>query len=207
MANLFPSIFPYAPDSPEMKKLGFQTEFEVYTKLGSIYDETVDILCEPKFIKRDYFGRMRDGEYTDFIILHPQKGLVFLECKGGLVTYNAKEGKWYQEDNLLRESPIKQAEGGKRILLGLLNAPHNKKKINIEDVPTIHGAIFPNTPKPRGVTFGTNIKPEMIIWAEDFNNLEKSVTKLLNLNKSEYQLTENDRKLIRTILYGEDLKR
>ena len=206
MANLFPSIFPYAPDSPEMKKLGFQTEFEVYTKLGSIYDETVDILCEPKFIKRDYFGRMRDGEYTDFIILHPQKGLVFLECKGGLVTYNAKEGKCYQEDNLLRESPIKQAEGGKRILLGLLNAPHNKKKINIEAVPTIHGAIFPNTPKPHGVTFGTNIKPEMIIWAEDFNNLEKSVTKLLNLNKSEYQLTENDRKLIRTILYGEDLK-
>ena len=74
MASLFPSIFPYAPDSPEMKKLGMQTEFEVYTKLGSTYDETVDILCEPKFIKRDYFGRMRDGEYTDFIILHPQKG-------------------------------------------------------------------------------------------------------------------------------------
>ena len=49
MANLFPSIFPYAPDSPEMKKLGFQTEFEVYTKLGSLYDETVDILCELKF--------------------------------------------------------------------------------------------------------------------------------------------------------------
>ena len=97
MANLFPSIFPYAPDSPEMKKLGMQTEFEVYTKLGSTYDETVDILCEPKFIKRDYFGRMRDGEYTDFIILHPQKGIIFLECKGGLLTYNAKEGKWYQE--------------------------------------------------------------------------------------------------------------
>jgi len=206
MANLFPSIFPYAPDSPEMKKLGMQTEFEVYTKLGSTYDETVDILCEPKFIKRDYFGSMRDGEYTDFIILHPQKGIIFLECKGGLITYNAKEGKWYQEGNLLPKSPIKQAEDGKRILLGLLNSPNIKKKINIEVIPTIHGAIFPNTPRPHGVIFGTNIKPEMIIWAEDFNNLEKSLTKLFNLNKSEYQLTENDRKLIRTILYGEDLK-
>ena len=206
MVSLFPSIFPYAPDSPEMKKLGMQTEFEVYTKLGSTYDETVDILCEPKFIKRDYFGSMRDGEYTDFIILHPQKGIIFLECKGGLITYNAKEGKWYQEGNLLPKSPIKQAEDGKRILLGLLNSPNIKKKINIEVIPTIHGAIFPNTPRPHGVIFGTNIKPEMIIWAEDFNNLEKSLTKLFNLNKSEYQLTENDRKLIRTILYGEDLK-
>ena len=73
-------------------------------------------------------------------------------------------------------------------------------------MPTIHGAIFPNTPKPKGVTFGTNIKPEMIIWAEDFINLEKSLTKLFNLNRNEYQLTEGDKKLIRTILYGEDLK-
>jgi len=46
----------------------------------------------------------------------------------------------------------------------------------------------------------------MIIWAEDFINLEKSLTKLFNLNRNEYQLTEDDKKLIRTILYGEDLK-
>jgi len=32
MANLFPSIFPYA-DSTEMKKLGIQTEFDVYAKI------------------------------------------------------------------------------------------------------------------------------------------------------------------------------
>ena len=77
MANLFPSIFPYAPDSPEMKKLGIQTEFDVYTELGTTYDETIDVLCEPKFIKRNYLGAMRDGEYADFIILHPKKGILF----------------------------------------------------------------------------------------------------------------------------------
>ena len=43
MANLFPSIFPYSPDSDEMKKLGIQTEFKIYEKLGSIFDETVDV--------------------------------------------------------------------------------------------------------------------------------------------------------------------
>ena len=64
MANLFPSIFPYPQDSPEMKKLGMQTEFEVYTKLGFIYDETVDILCEPKRPKREYVNTMVQG-YKD----------------------------------------------------------------------------------------------------------------------------------------------
>ena len=206
MANLFPSIFPYAPDSPEMKKLGIQTEFDVYTELGTTYDETIDVLCEPKFIKRNYLGAMRDGEYTDFIILHPKKGILFLECKGGLIKYNSTEGKWYQNEKRLDKSPMQQSEDGKRMLLGLLKSPYIKKKINIDVIPTIHGAIFPNTPKPKGVTFGTNTKPEMIIWAEDFINLEKSLTKLFNLNRNEYQLTEGDKKLIRTILYGEDLK-
>lgn len=51
MANLFPSIFPYAQDSPEMKKLGMQTEFEVYTKLGSTYDETVDFCVSQNLSK------------------------------------------------------------------------------------------------------------------------------------------------------------
>ena len=205
MANLFPSIFPYS-DSPEMKKLGIQTEFEVYKKLGSTYDDSVDVLCEPKFIKRNLMGAMRDGEYSDFIILHPKKGMLFLECKGGLIEYNSTEGKWYQNHKRLNKSPLQQSEDGKRKLLGLLKSPYMKDKINIDLIPTIHGAIFPTTPKPKRVTFATNIKPEMIIWAEDFINLETSLSKLFNLNKNEYQLTEDNKKLIRTTLYGEDLK-
>ena len=26
--------------------------------------------------------------YPDFIVLHPKKGILFLECKGGLIKYN-----------------------------------------------------------------------------------------------------------------------
>ena len=34
MAKIFPSIFPYNLDDPEMLKLGIQTEYEVYNKLN-----------------------------------------------------------------------------------------------------------------------------------------------------------------------------
>ena len=30
MANIFPNIFPYNEDSPQMEKLGIQTEYAVY---------------------------------------------------------------------------------------------------------------------------------------------------------------------------------
>ena len=69
MANLFPSIFPYAQDSPEMKKLGMQTEFEVYTKLGSTYDETVDIFYGPEFITENLKGFIKDFVGTVFMKL------------------------------------------------------------------------------------------------------------------------------------------
>jgi hypothetical protein len=52
MANLFPIIFPFNNESPEMKKLGIQTEFNVYKKIGQIYDETVDIIYGQDFLKK-----------------------------------------------------------------------------------------------------------------------------------------------------------
>ena len=39
MAKIFPSIFPYSLDDPEMLKLGIQTEYEVYSKLKKFSDD------------------------------------------------------------------------------------------------------------------------------------------------------------------------
>ena len=39
MAKIFPSIFPYNLDDPEMLKLGIQTEYEVYNKLKKFSSE------------------------------------------------------------------------------------------------------------------------------------------------------------------------
>ena len=66
MANLFPIIFPFNNESPEMKKLGIQTEFNVYKKIGQIYDETVDIIYGQDFLKNNYDGTLDKGELTDF---------------------------------------------------------------------------------------------------------------------------------------------
>ena len=43
MANLFPIIFPFNNESPEMKKLGIQTEFNVYTE--AVCEENGNIEC------------------------------------------------------------------------------------------------------------------------------------------------------------------
>ena len=75
-----------------MEKLGIQTEFEIYKKLKNLSDDFT-IFCGPKFIRRNKDGDMRDGEYSDFIIIHKSMGIAFLECKGGTIRYSSNEAK------------------------------------------------------------------------------------------------------------------
>src|SRR6056300_1004272 len=204
MAKIFPSIFPYNLDDPEMLKLGIQTEYEVYNKLKK-FSNDFEILCGPKFLKKNLHGDMRDGEYADFIIIHKDKGILFLECKGGNISYNPTEVKWYQNKKPLKKSPIKQANDGKLNLINLLNSLKNKENINIHSIPTIHGAIFPNTPKPKEIRLGTDIKPEMIIWAEGYETFEEKVTNILELNQSRKEITDEEKNILKRILYGDKL--
>ena len=202
MAELIPSTFPFTLDDPKMKKEGFQREFEVYTKLGSAYDEKVHVMCKPTFLRRNTYGNIAGGEYADFMIVHPQRGIIFLECKAGLMSYNATKGKWSRNKVELEKSPIIQAQDGMYGFKKLCTFPRNQKKINISNIPLIYGAIFPDTPKPNKFDFGSSVKPEMIIWVEDFNNLEKSLSKLFAINRGECNLGEEDKTNIKEILYG-----
>ena len=204
MAKIFPSIFPYDLDSPEMQKLGIQVEYEVYNQLKKLSDN-FEIFCGPKFLKKNIHGDMRDGEYSDFIIIHKEKGILFLECKGGIISFNPIEGKWYQNKKVLKKSPLKQANDGKLNLINLLKSIKYKEEINIDSIPTIHGALFPNTPKPSDSKLGTDVKPEMLIWAQDYEAFEQSITNLLDLNRTQKVITDIERQKIQKILYGDRL--
>ena len=204
MAKIFPSIFPYDLDSPEMQKLGIKVEYEVYNKLKKLSDN-FEIFCGPKFLKKNIHGDMRDGEYSDFIIIHKEKGILFLECKGGIISFNPIEGKWYQNKKVLKKSPLKQANDGKLNLINLLKSIKYKEEINIDSIPTIHGALFPNTPKPSDSKLGTDVKPEMLIWAQDYEAFEQSITNLLDLNRTQKVITDIERQKIQKILYGDRL--
>lgn len=47
-----------------------------------------------------------DGE-ADFVVAHPQLGLLVLELKGGRIRYDASKNQWYTQDRYNVEHPIK----------------------------------------------------------------------------------------------------
>ena len=67
-------------------------------------------------------------------------------------------------------TPLEDAKFGKNNLIRFLKKELNLNENSwVDDISTIHGAIFPNTPKQDG-TLPPDIKPEMIIWSEDYQN-------------------------------------
>ena len=76
-----------------------------------------------------------DGE-IDFLLYHPQKGILILEVKGGAVSY--RNGQWYQEDRPM--DPVEQARKNKYAVMALLREGLN------QDIPLkfAHAVCFPS---------------------------------------------------------------
>ena len=73
---------------------------------------------------------------------------------------------------------------GKNSFIRFLKQELNLKDASwLDNIPTVHGAIFPITPKPDG-NLPPDIKPEMIICGNEYFKLEDALNKMFNLNKS-----------------------
>src|SRR6478672_6431154 len=47
---------------------------------------------------------------ADFIIIHPDKGILIVEAKGGKISYDPVNMAWYTNDSKLKKSPFIQAK-------------------------------------------------------------------------------------------------
>jgi nuclease-like protein/AAA domain-containing protein len=85
--------------------------------------------------------RLRDRRASfgegDFVLAHPERGILLLEVKGGAIAQ--RDGTWFQNGRPLAKAPLDQAHGFRALLLGRLRAAG-------VDTPSIGQApCFPDT--------------------------------------------------------------
>ena len=105
------------------------------------------------FYSRPWFGIAKDGAEidgeADFVIAHPDLGLLVLEVKGGGVEYDAKLGHWHSTDRYgfrhRIKDPVAQARRSKYELLKKLNGSPCWKTRHI---CARHGVVFPHVFRP-----------------------------------------------------------
>jgi len=118
-----------------------------------IYDTFADQLgpAWTVFYSRPWLGETPsgaeiDGE-SDFVVAHPDHGVLFIEVKGGAISYDPAEDRWHSTDRYgIRhriKNPVKQAIDSKHTLLAKAQAERGWPSGFIR---FRHGVIFPDIP-------------------------------------------------------------
>ena len=183
---------------------GRKSEEVPYEKFKKIKDENFIIYYSRNYIYRTIYNTLGDGEIADFFVIHPKKGIIFIEVKKGIISYDRESGIWSQNNRELHKDPIQQAMEHRKKFLRKIK---DETSINIT-IPTTHAVLFYETPKPEKLIkeFRFDVEPEMIMWREDFLKLEESINKIFALQKTENFLNQQDVKKIHTLFMGQDLK-
>ena len=135
MARMYPNQI--SPDTES------QAERLLYRAFRDDLDNDYTVFHSVAWQSLDHEGRPRDGE-ADFVIAHPQRGILVLEAKGGNIRYDPSTGHWTStdrrgQDHKIRD-PFAQARYSKHTLQDRLEAMLHKprRSINIG-----HAVAFP----------------------------------------------------------------
>jgi hypothetical protein len=135
------------------------------------------------------YGRQGDGE-ADFVILHPERGLLVLEVKGG-ERIEVDGGKWYSINSQTGErvgikNPFEQARDSKYALLRYLAGVAPR----LAAVPIAHAVAFP------GASHNESIGPygprALVLDADDLRNAGPALERVFDHWGHRTQLLRED---------------
>lgn len=129
-----------------------RAEQRVYVALQEQLPDDYTVFHSVAWISRLQSGEAADGE-TDFLVTHPQMGLLAIEVKGGGVRVDYRTGQWSSVDAQAKEHPIsnpfKQAVRGKHSLLGKLREHPDWRRLGIGRIVVGHGVLLPDVANGR----------------------------------------------------------
>ena len=125
----------------------------------------------------DTARRLREGE-CDFLVLHPEHGMLAIEAKAGGVRYDGKRKAWFRSDgNGLNKDPFLQAQQSVHYLDQRL-----RKLVpgwRTAQMPFGHAVAFPDCDQLRG-TFPPHVSPEIIVLQGDLDHLQRRIESILH---------------------------
>ncbi len=173
MARMHPDRFP----DQLARERAASAEREVWDRLADELDDRWSVFHRVRWLDRPEQGAPQDGE-CDFLIAHPERGLLVLEVKGGLVGIDAATGRWMSvdRDGVRHEirDPYDQANNARHVLrrkLESLPAWRGKR------VPIAHAVALPHASKHAGGVADASL--DVTLDAEDLNRAGEALERVL----------------------------
>ncbi|HNX01348.1 MAG TPA: NERD domain-containing protein [Candidatus Cloacimonadota bacterium] len=177
------------------------TECKVYLKLQKVLKDSFTVFYSRPWLGLTYLGEEKDGE-CDFVVAHPDKGILAIEVKGGAIAYDPNKELWTSRDRFgivhRIKNPVKQARSSKYQILKKLQASDDWKPRRI---PFRHCVILPDSERPIK-DMGADMPLSIFCFHDDFeNNLQGWINaRMGDVLPQEYPLGEDGMMAIEGLL-------
>lgn len=182
MAVIFPERLPESIQKDPKRS----AERRVYEALMTLSDKFT-VYYSVAWQSRSRYSGVYDGE-ADFVIAHPDFGVIVLEVKGGRIAYDARLDQWTSidrnnQEHLIKDPAAQALNSAKTLLKKFQDLPGWGK-----DWLTIgHGVVFPN------VTIDTkplrlDLPSEILISASEMEDIPQAIQRMYD-----YYATEDRR--------------
>ena len=170
-ARMWPAILPRQIRENSLRA----AEVKIYDLLaGTLGNEWVVFYSRP-WLGITPSGEERDGE-CDFVVMHPARGYLTLEVKGGAISYDPVTDQWRSIDrNSIRhkiKNPLKQAVASKHQLLRQVKTQNSWPG---RFVRQRHGVVFPDTETPPH-NLGADGRREIFCCRDELPNIAGWIT-------------------------------
>jgi superfamily I DNA/RNA helicase len=172
MARIYPDRFPESLAGERSA----QSERAVYDALAGELPDGYVVIHRARWLDPPASGPPRDGE-CDFIVAHPDHGMLVIEVKGGRVGIDPATGRWVSVDrdgarHEIRD-PYDQANSARHVLRRKLESLPGGRR---ETAPIGHAVVLPHCEKERaGIADGS---AEITLDAADLTRPLEAIERL-----------------------------
>lgn len=144
------------------------TEITVFEALRCRLDESFVVFYSRPWHGLAGNGQELDGE-CDFVVAHPDLGMLALEVKGGRIDYDPENERWTSTNRhgttFEIKNPVQQARSSKHQLLKKLR---ESGRLGDRRINARHGVVFPDCAEPSQRILATDFPRDLACFEREF---------------------------------------
>lgn len=170
-------IYPERPPASIQEDPSREAELKVFTALKSLPNAYL-IFYSSHWQNQNQYTGVQEGE-ADFVIAHPDKGIIILEVKGGGIRYDSGNDQWYSMSRFGNEyaikDPVDQARRSHYALEEDLQKIPGWPKFRVN---MWHAVCFPDIHVPQSDFLKADLPRMQVIDRDDLNDIHETINNL-----------------------------
>lgn len=156
-----------------------RAEVKTYDALEAALGDEYLVGYDVPWVAAGWGGGVQEGQ-ADFVVVHPDRGVLVLEVKGGEITRD-KAGDWYSRDRFGHTHSIKDPfHQGLRTVKALMDKVREIPGFSHTRLSHANGVVFPDVTVPSRL-LDPVVKRELVFDAEDLKTLKVRMKQCFDL--------------------------